>query len=86
MFKMQMLEFFEKCKQLHMQVMQAIAVGLGIEEGWFDSFVDRGDNTLRLLHYPEVKADVFKQNQNTVRAGAHTDYGESIGLPKKCVL
>jgi len=76
-FKAQMLDFFDKCKQLHIQVMQAIAVGLGIKASWFDTYVDHGDNTLRLLHYPEVKADVFKQNANTVRAGAHTDYGWS---------
>jgi len=74
-FKSRMLDFFEQCKQLHMHVMQAIAVGMGIEESWFDRFVDHGDNTLRLLHYPEVKSDVFKQNKNTVRAGTHTDYG-----------
>ena len=30
---------------------------------------------LRLLHYPEVDADVFQTNKNQVRAGAHTDYG-----------
>lgn len=74
-FKDQMLEFFDLCKELHFNVMRAIAVGLGIDENWFDSYCDAGDNTLRLLHYPEVKSDVFKRNQNTVRAGAHTDYG-----------
>lgn len=74
-FKKQMLDFFDQCKELHVQVMRAIAVGLGIEQDWFDSFCDGGDNTLRLLHYPEVKADSFKKNKNQVRAGAHTDYG-----------
>jgi len=66
-----MLDFFERCKELHMQVMRAIALGIGIEETWFDSFVDVGNNTLRLLHYPEVKSEVFKKNKNQVRAGAH---------------
>lgn len=74
-FRKQMLDFFEQCKDLHVNVMRAIAVGLGIDEFWFDSYCDAGDNTLRLLHYPEVRSDVFKRNQNTVRAGAHTDYG-----------
>jgi isopenicillin N synthase-like dioxygenase len=46
-FKKSMLEFFDVCKELHVNVMRAIAVGLGIEEGWFDGFCDRGDNTLR---------------------------------------
>ena len=35
-FKKSMLEFFDLCKGLHVNVMRAIAVGLGIEEGWFD--------------------------------------------------
>ncbi|KAF2397798.1 2OG-Fe(II) oxygenase [Trichodelitschia bisporula] len=74
-FREQMMEFFEECKKLHMQVMRAIAVGLGIDEGWFDGYTDRGDNTLRLLHYPAVKKEVFEKNKNQVRAGEHTDYG-----------
>ena len=74
-FKAHMLEFFDLCKGMHVEVMRAIAVGLGIEEKWFDSYTDGGDNTLRLLHYPEVKSEVFKNNKNTVRAGAHSDYG-----------
>lgn len=75
-----MLEFFSQCKELHVQVMRAIAVGLGIDEDWFDSFCDQGDNTLRLLHYPEVNSTVFKANKNQVRAGAHTDYGLLFGI------
>ncbi|KAH8156328.1 hypothetical protein CIB48_g11921 [Xylaria polymorpha] len=61
-FKKIMVDFHDKCKYLHTEVMRAIAVGLGIDEHWFDSFTDVGDNTLRLLHYPEVKKDVFTIN------------------------
>ncbi|KAJ4321955.1 hypothetical protein N0V94_002667 [Neodidymelliopsis sp. IMI 364377] len=76
-FKQEMLSFFETCKTLHMQVMRAIALGMGIEESWFDGFTDAGDNTLRLLHYPGVSKSVFKRNdgQLQVRAGEHSDYG-----------
>ncbi|KAI5365054.1 Putative oxoglutarate/iron-dependent dioxygenase, isopenicillin N synthase-like superfamily [Septoria linicola] len=75
-FRDQMIEFFDQCKGLHINIMRSIAVGLGIDEFWFDSYCDAGDNTLRLLHYPEVKSDVFKQKDvDQVRAGAHTDYG-----------
>ncbi|KAK5167705.1 uncharacterized protein LTR77_007404 [Saxophila tyrrhenica] len=74
-FKKHVLEFFEQCKDLHVQIMRSIAVGLGIDRSWFDGYCDDGDNTLRLLHYPEVDAKVFKQNKNQVRAGAHSDYG-----------
>lgn len=56
-----MMEFFDQCKDLRIAIVRAIAVGLDIDEHWFDSYGDAGDNTLRLLHYPEVKADVFRQ-------------------------
>lgn len=75
LFRDRMMEFFDLCKDLHFKVMRAIAIGLDIDENWFHSYCDAGDNTLRLLHYPEVRSDVFKKNQNQVRAGAHTDYG-----------
>ena len=74
-FKETMLSFFELCQGLHIEVMRAIAVGMGIDEFWFDGYTDVGDNTLRLLHYPEVKKDVFASNKLQVRAGEHTDYG-----------
>lgn len=83
-FKEVMTEFFGTCKELHMQVMRAIALGMGIEEIWFDSFTDVGDNTLRLLHYPGVDKSVFKRSdgQIQVRAGEHSDYGQlPVSLP-----
>ncbi|CAG8957126.1 hypothetical protein HYFRA_00009327 [Hymenoscyphus fraxineus] len=74
-FKDVMLHFHDECKKLHIEVMRAIAVGMGLEESYFDSFTDVGDNTLRLLHYPEVAKGVFQANKLQVRAGEHTDYG-----------
>lgn len=74
-FKEHMVHFFDQCKEVHMQVMRAIALGMGLEEKWFDPYTDKGDCTLRLLHYPEVKSEVFKQNRNQVRAGAHVSCG-----------
>ncbi|ATY64486.1 thymine dioxygenase [Cordyceps militaris] len=74
-FREVMMGFFAECQALHAQVMSAVAVGLGLPETYFDAFVDRGDNTLRLLHYPPVRADVFKTNVGQVRAGEHSDYG-----------
>ncbi len=68
-----MKDFFEKCRELHAVVMRAIGLGMGLEEGFFDGYVGRGDNTLRLLHYPPVAKKEFKAGR--VRAGAHTDYG-----------
>jgi len=74
-FKEFMLDFFAQCKDLHVEVMRAIAVGMGLSENFFDGYTDEGDNTLRLLHYPSVPKSVFKANKFQVRAGEHTDYG-----------
>ncbi|KAJ5746010.1 hypothetical protein N7520_011192 [Penicillium odoratum] len=74
-FKEIMLSFFETCKNLHQQIMRAIALGMNLPEHFFDEFVSEGDNNLRLLHYPPVRKEVFKDNPNQVRAGEHSDYG-----------
>ncbi|PLB44382.1 Clavaminate synthase-like protein [Aspergillus steynii IBT 23096] len=74
-FKEAMLSFCGLCKTLHTEVMRAIALGMNLPEHFFDSYVDQGDNTLRLLHYPSVSKDVFKANPLQVRAGEHSDYG-----------
>ena len=74
-FKDVMLDFHNQCKELHVQVMRSIAVGMGLEEGYFDRYTDMGDNTLRLLHYPPAPKSVFEKNKLQVRAGEHTDYG-----------
>jgi len=73
-FKHVMTSFHDECKQLHIEVMRAIAVGMGLECNYFDTYTDVGDNTLRLLHYPPASKEVFK-NKLQVRAGEHTDYG-----------
>lgn len=74
-FRADMLAFFERCREMHEEVMRAVAMAMGFDEAFFDSFVDAGDNTLRLLHYPAARADVFRVNPGQVRAGEHSDYG-----------
>ncbi|PBP18537.1 thymine dioxygenase [Diplocarpon rosae] len=74
-FKDTMLAFHDRAKALHVSVMRAIAVGMGLEEGYFDPYTDVGDNTLRLLHYPPAPKAVFRRDALHVRAGEHTDYG-----------
>ncbi|KAL2886542.1 hypothetical protein HOO65_060372 [Ceratocystis lukuohia] len=71
-FRAKMTSFFSECKQLYIEIMRAIGIGMGLDDKYFDPYVDKGDNTLRLLHYPPVKADAFK---TAVRAGHHSDYG-----------
>ena len=73
-FSETMMEFFDKCKQMHRLLMRGIALGLDLDEGFFDKYTQVGDNTLRLLHYPPVAVGGFEGGKR-VRAGAHTDYG-----------
>jgi len=90
-FRTTMREFFLQCQELHGALMRAIALGMGLEEGFFDAFVDKADNNLRLLHYPPVRRGVFRDGNSgnrqgqrgrggggdgaQVRAGEHSDYG-----------
>ncbi len=75
LFTTTMKSFFSTCNELHANLMRAIAVGMGLDETFFDSFTSAADNTLRLLHYPPVLKSVFKDNPDQVRAGEHSDYG-----------
>jgi isopenicillin N synthase-like dioxygenase len=74
-FTKTMKAFFNMCKDMHIKVMRAIALGMGLDEHFFDSFTDGGDNNLRLLHYPPVLKSLFEDNPGRVRAGEHSDYG-----------
>jgi isopenicillin N synthase-like dioxygenase len=74
-FRDVMVGFHDSCKDLHIEVMRAIAEGMGLDGSYFDTHTDVGDNTLRLLHYPPAAKEVFKKNKLQVRAGEHTDYG-----------
>lgn len=73
-FRETMLDFFDRCRELHTVVMRGIALGMGLAADFFNPFVADGDNTLRLLHYPAVSAGSFRGGK-CMRAGAHTDFG-----------
>ncbi|KAF8634607.1 hypothetical protein AX15_000813 [Amanita polypyramis BW_CC] len=74
-FKRVMQNFFAACKDLHVQIMRAIAIGLGLPGHFFDKFTDAGDNNLRLLHYPPISKEIFRKNPGQLRAGEHSDLG-----------
>ncbi|MBA4284813.1 MAG: flavonol synthase [Xanthomonadaceae bacterium] len=55
--------------ELGRQVLAALALNLGLPEGWFDDKIDHGNSILRAIHYPPItSADIAN-----VRAGAHED-------------
>lgn len=78
-FRETMIVFHDRCKEIHQVLMRGVALALNLDEDFFDDFTRRGDNTLRLLHYPAVAAGGFDSGteggKKKVRAGAHTDYG-----------
>lgn len=73
-FKQTMLDFFHTCHRLHFGVMRAIALGLNLNERFFDDKIDEQYHNLRLLSYPPIKTSLLTQ-EGTARAGAHSDYG-----------
>ncbi len=73
-FRHTMLQFFDTAHNLHLEVLDAIGIGLGFRPRYFDRFCDAKDHNLRLLHYPAVPKTLLDKEGQT-RAGAHTDYG-----------
>ncbi|KAJ8515346.1 hypothetical protein ONZ45_g7234 [Pleurotus djamor] len=73
-FKRTMLDFYQTCHDLHVLVMRSIALGLELDESYFDSKVNEQCHNLRLLSYPPVRRSVLEQD-GQARAGAHSDYG-----------
>lgn len=49
-------EFFEKCHLLQLEIMRALALAMGLGEGFFDDKVDQKAHNLRLcvFHFPSL--------------------------------
>ncbi|KAG5342309.1 hypothetical protein C0989_003438 [Termitomyces sp. Mn162] len=85
-FKRGMLDFYQvnstsstkmhlaTCHNLHVYVMRSIALGLDLDEDFFDKKIDEQCHNLRLLSYPPIKTSLL-QDENQARAGSHSDYG-----------
>ncbi|KAH9965857.1 hypothetical protein BC827DRAFT_1180453 [Russula dissimulans] len=73
-FKQTMLDFFQTCHEVHSVVMRAIALGLDLEETFFDDKINEQYHNLRLLSYPSIKTSLLNKD-GQARAGAHSDYG-----------
>ena len=59
---------YEAFDALGRELLEAVALGLGLPSGWFADKTALGDCILRLAHYPPVAPDA-----SGVRAGAHED-------------
>ncbi|TFY78148.1 hypothetical protein EWM64_g5864 [Hericium alpestre] len=78
-FKQTMLDFSQTCHEVHTGVMRSIALGLDLDEMFFEDKINEQFHNLRLLSYPPVKTSLL-QREGQSRAGAHSvtaweDYG-----------
>jgi isopenicillin N synthase-like dioxygenase len=68
--KTTMLEYQAKLLVLARQLIRTFALGLGLEENYFDSMVDAPFQTLLLQYYPPRPAGAADLDS----LGAHVDY------------
>jgi isopenicillin N synthase-like dioxygenase len=61
----------QTCHDLHVNVMRSIALGLDLEETFFDSKINDQCHNLRLLSYPSIKSSLLRDD-GQARAGAHS--------------
>jgi isopenicillin N synthase-like dioxygenase len=66
--------FFKVCYKAELEILRAIAIGMGLEETYFHGYHERQDNQIRLLHYPPVEEEVLRGGKKE-RISAHTDFG-----------
>ncbi|KAI8899262.1 hypothetical protein BC833DRAFT_385979 [Globomyces pollinis-pini] len=64
-------DYVVKMKEIGMAVMHGMAMGLGLEEHYFEQFVDDSFWVMRMIGYPQLK-----QSEDVgISCGEHTDYG-----------
>ncbi|RHZ83205.1 hypothetical protein Glove_99g375 [Diversispora epigaea] len=66
--------YTEHMKELGSKVMSAIALGLGLEENYFEQFLDDSFWVMRVIGYPPLKS-AESTNRVGISCGEHTDYG-----------
>lgn len=73
-FRAVMGEYFEAMRGLSRAVFRLMALSLGLDEEWFDSFVASEDSVTicRVHRYPPVTPELAETSKGV---GAHTDFG-----------
>lgn len=61
----------QTCHELHSVVMRAIALGLDLDETFFDDKIDDQFHNLRLLSYPPIKTSQLEED-GQARIAAHS--------------
>jgi isopenicillin N synthase-like dioxygenase len=73
-FRQFFVQFFETCYAVELELLKAIALGMGLPAGFFHEYHTRKDNQVRLLHYPPVEAELLRSG-SMERIAAHSDFG-----------
>lgn len=68
-FRERALALYGALDGLGSRMLSALALGLGLDEGYFADKTDNGNSILRPIHYPPITTD----DVPNVRAGAHED-------------
>jgi isopenicillin N synthase-like dioxygenase len=63
-------ELFTRLRSLGLELLQAIALDLGLPENFFQEQVYYGNSILRPIHYPPLRGD---EHPDAVRSSAHED-------------
>lgn len=66
--------FFWDAHALGMDILRAIALGLGLREEYFVECHEDADNLLRLIRYPAIAREQMRSGK-TARTTPHTDFG-----------
>ena len=69
-----------------MVVMRSIALGLDLQEDFFDDKIDKQCHNLRLLSYPPIKRAILDKDTDQARAGAHSGMHNFISRLTKQLL
>ncbi|CAF3496359.1 unnamed protein product [Fusarium graminearum] len=73
-FRKFMEGFYEKAFKTEMQLLEALAIALGVSADHLKSIHNRAENEFRILHYPAVPASELADGTAT-RIAEHTDFG-----------
>ncbi len=73
-FRAFMNSFYWKCSTTARLLLEAMALGLGLDNDFLVNYHSGHNNQLRLLHYPAVAASSLEA-QSVARMPAHTDWG-----------
>ncbi|EFR03380.1 flavonol synthase/flavanone 3-hydroxylase [Nannizzia gypsea CBS 118893] len=65
--------FYEINHGVGQEILCAVAIGMGLERDFFESYHTMKDNQIRLLHYPPVEEEMLLQGKKE-RIAAHTDF------------